>query len=293
MKNNFKIDFIGIGAAKSGTSWIAQCLREHPEVNFSIKKELSFFNKQKGIYSTDIEWHYPKGIEWYRKHFKNNPEKITGEFTTDYIYDKNSPILIRQNFPNVKIIVCLRNPVEMVYSEYWWYKGIFKLENAANFEEALKSQPQYVDRAKYYCQLRRYFDNFDKDNIHIIIYDDIKHKPEEVIKNLYSFLGVDANFIPESLCKKVNSSRKARYEALTKVFSIVTIMQKYKLDFVFIPFKKIGLYQQMLTLYIKLNSKNFKYPEMDCGTRKYLKEVFREDINKTEQLINIFLDIWK
>ncbi len=51
--NDFKIDFIGIGATKSGTTWIAQCLKEHPQICGSSIKEINFFN---------IPFRYKKGI---------------------------------------------------------------------------------------------------------------------------------------------------------------------------------------------------------------------------------------
>ncbi len=44
MNNNFKVDFIGIGAQKAATSWIAKCLIEHPEICLAASKETHFFS---------------------------------------------------------------------------------------------------------------------------------------------------------------------------------------------------------------------------------------------------------
>ena len=150
-QKNFKLDFIGIGAAKSGTSWVAKCLSEHPDVQFSFAKEVCFFNKKGGIYEDKTEWNYEKGLEWYQNQFPQRESgKIVGEFSVDYLHDEYAPVLIQKNFPEVKLIACLRNPKDMVYSHYWWYKTNFQEEQASTFEEAIKTQPEYLHRALYY-----------------------------------------------------------------------------------------------------------------------------------------------
>ena len=55
MKPNFLI----VGAARSGTTYLARNLREHPEVFIARKKELHFFNKE-----------YQKGIDYYERYFE-------------------------------------------------------------------------------------------------------------------------------------------------------------------------------------------------------------------------------
>ncbi len=39
------VDFIGIGAARSGTTWIAEVLRAHAEICISEPKEVRYFNR--------------------------------------------------------------------------------------------------------------------------------------------------------------------------------------------------------------------------------------------------------
>ena len=99
-------DFIGIGASKAASSWIFSCLKEHPEICVSSKKEINFFNKP---------YNYNKGIEHYKSFFKHCPKKsIKGEFTPNYINSTQVPQLIHKHFPNVKIIACLRNPIDKI-----------------------------------------------------------------------------------------------------------------------------------------------------------------------------------
>src|SRR6056297_562433 len=109
-KKEFNIDFIGIGAQKAGTSSIFHFLKEHPEICTSSKKEIHFFDK---------EYNYLKGIKFYRKFFNNCSSKnIKGEFTPRYIYHPKVAQRIKKYFPDVKLIVSLRNPIERAISHY-------------------------------------------------------------------------------------------------------------------------------------------------------------------------------
>ena len=56
---NFKVDFIGIGAPRCGTTWIAKCLSEHPQICLSSVKETDFFGK-----------YYRKGLSYYKSFFR-------------------------------------------------------------------------------------------------------------------------------------------------------------------------------------------------------------------------------
>lgn len=41
------INFLGIGAPKCATTWLAACLSDHPEIFMPAKKEVSFFSAKK------------------------------------------------------------------------------------------------------------------------------------------------------------------------------------------------------------------------------------------------------
>src|SRR3989344_5640213 len=101
---NFKVDFIGVGAPKCGTTWIAECLAEHPDVCFSWNKEPHFFNRDR---------EYEKSLDYYRTYFKNcENKKLRGEYTVNYLYFDSAADRIKKHFPGTKIIIALRNPIE-------------------------------------------------------------------------------------------------------------------------------------------------------------------------------------
>ena len=101
-----KLDFIGIGVQKSATSWVFQSLIEHPEIQAGKEKEINFFN-----------FKYQYGYHWYQNRFFDS-ELLTGEFSTQYFWDKNVPERIYQFNPDIKLILCLRNPVDRAFSQH-------------------------------------------------------------------------------------------------------------------------------------------------------------------------------
>jgi len=70
-------NFLIIGAQKSGTTWLARILKQHPEI-FVYGKEIHFFDRQQN---------FDKGIDWYKGHFEEIPHKqFVGEKTPDYLW---------------------------------------------------------------------------------------------------------------------------------------------------------------------------------------------------------------
>jgi hypothetical protein len=293
---DINISFIVIGAAKSGTTWVTDILTGHPEVFIPSCKEVQFFNKRSGLYKTDHDWNYKRGSKWYAGFFTGSVAEtlsISGEFSVDYMYDKFSAELIYRHFPKVKIIVCLRNPVDMVYSYYWWFKWVDKRERMKTFEEAIEYDPEYIDRAKYFHQLKRYVDIFPRENIHIINFDHIKNNPREVARQLFQFLDVDDKYVPEIILKKSNQNVYTRSMLLRKLLPLQEVFRRSRAKVLWVVFEKTPIYKILKYAYHKQNLVQKKYPEMQSETRERLKIIFRDDIAKTEQLTGLDFTDWK
>lgn len=291
---NFSIDFIGVGAPKCGSSFISKIIQEHPDAIFSYTKEVQFFNDIGGLYSNYNNDRYSNGLSWYKKQFpKKEFGKIMGEFSTDYLYDHDAAIRIKKHFPDAKIIICLRNPVFKTYSLYNWYKNTTKEEKSHTFEDAINNKPEYLERGMYYEQVKRYFDLFDKNQIHIIIHEELKKSPEKIIKKLYEFLCINPEFIPPSLYKQVNESAKVRFKSLLKLLSFFDFLQRKNSDYLIYIIRKSGFYNALSRAYHKLNYVNYTYPPMKYETKRHLVEYFSNDVKKLETLIKQDLTDWK
>lgn len=289
--NQFRVDFIGVGAPKSGSSWLAKIIQEHPDAQMSYTKEVTFFNDTGGIYHNK-NTNYRKGVEWYQTQFPKKNSKIIGEFSTDYLYDKKAAQRLKKHFPNTKILVTLRDPVAKMYSYYWWYKNTDKTENARTFEIALQDNNEYINRSKYYPQLKRFYDNFKEEQIKVVLHNDIIKNPRHIVREVYEFLGIDRTYAPSLLDRKVNPSRKTRSKTLTVLLDIAKYMRESKFNVVVNIFKELGIYQNLHRAYIKINMKKFDYPPMKKETRRMLISKLKADIQKTEKLIGRDLSHW-
>jgi len=294
-KNNFKVDFIGIGASRSGTTWVSKCLAEHPEICFSKKKETHFFGNRK---------YYKRGIKYYKKFFSRcSKNKIKGEFTPSYFSKPDVAKRIFKNFPEAKLIAVLRNPIERAYSEYFYNLAI-KGINEPTFEQALSGplKNKYLRRGKYYTNLKRFIKLFPKKNILILIYEDIEKNPLKFIQQIYDFLGVNPNYIPPSIDKKINTSPLNKkllfFPFLNKIINFIRKKVKNKINSTIKKIIKRTKITKALDLTLKLNKKRLftkkePKPPMRQEIRERLYKYYKEEIKNLEKLINRDLSFWK
>jgi len=292
---NFKIDFIGIGASRSGSTWIGQCLKEHPQICFSSIKETNFFNRDEN---------YNKGLNLYKKFFKEcSRDQIKGEFTPNYLRAPIAAQRIHDNFPNTKLIVCLRNPIERAYSQYFYNKSKEK-ETSCTFEQAIDGplKNSYLGKGNYFTNLQPFINLFPKEKILIMIYEDIDKDPHKFIELLYNFLEIDPEYIPTSITKKINTSSKKEKRLYFPFYNRAINYLKKKNDNVIInslkkTAKKLGLTSLTKLLFEKNkkqpSTKFEKKPPMNPSTRKYLVKYYDDEIQKLEKYINRDLSFWK
>ena len=278
----FKLDFIGIGVPRAATTWIAECLKEHPQICVSSPKEVHFWNTKK----------YNFGISWYKKHFNCKNGQIKGEYDPSYFMSEKASRRIKRYFPDIKIIVCLRNPIERAYSNYLSVIGFDK--NKESFEEDIKRNPENLKRGLYYHYLRKYFKIFPKENILILIYEDIAKDPVKFIQKIYKFLNVDDNFVPQKATQEVNPSKVYRFPFIKRITGrIIKYIHNCYFGIYLMNFlRKIGA-KKLFLLLEKINSKPIETPKMDLKTRKYLIKFYKKDIEKLEKLINRDLSFWR
>jgi hypothetical protein len=214
MENNGtkKPDFLITGAQKSGTTWLWDVLKDHPDTDLPQQKEIQFFS------STE---RYNKGLPWYYDHFKDlDINKIIGEASTDYFYDKvlinNMKVdhslpsiadLISRNLPDVKIIVSLRDPVRRAVSAYFHHLQHRRFPPSMTILDADRAYPnlRIIERGYYSRFITAWRKHFDESSLHWIIFeDDICSSPTTTIQELYSFLNISVDHVPNALSRASN-----------------------------------------------------------------------------------------
>lgn len=278
------IDFIGVGSEKSGSSWLYKCLLEHPHICGLTGKEVMFFDTTKILgkpprEKSDYELY---GISRYEKKFTHCPaDSVKGEFTTTYLHDKAVARRIYENFPNVKILINLRDPIEKCFA---MYIGAKENHGYTSFEEALANEPEFMRRSMYSEYVEEYLKIFPRENILITFHEDMVKNPSEFIRRIYSFLGVDENFIPPSLSIKIDSEKHKLLTAVRNSMVKVTLF-RHVLN-IARKTRTNGLAKKIFSLFIRV-------PKVKEETRKKLERTFSSDIDHLEKLIGRNLDMWR
>ncbi|OGD67955.1 hypothetical protein A2811_00925 [Candidatus Campbellbacteria bacterium RIFCSPHIGHO2_01_FULL_34_10] len=290
----FKLDFIGIGVPRSGTTWIHNILKDHPQICMSSTKETNFFND-------DNE--YNKGISYYQekyyKHCDNN--QIRGEFHPGYFNYSNSADRIKNNFPNSKVIICLRNPVDRAYSHFSKHELKGK-KHLNKFSDITKVIPNiYIDNSTYSSKIKKYISVFGKNNILILFYNDLIEDPQNFSKKIYNFLGVSSDFTSPKIDRKINftGERRAKFLFLNSIIfqtERIFIKNKFLNKYVLPIIKKLRIHnlrKLIFRLNMDLKNKKTDKKEIDEETKQKLIEIFNPDIEELEKITGKDLSFWK
>ncbi len=273
--------FIG-GVQKSGTTYLHNLLKEHPDV-FSPKypQEIHFFA---------FEYDYQKNIKKYQNKFRSwQGEKIIFQTSPYYLYLPAVPERIANIIPDAKFIFILRNPIDRAYSHYW--HSVKYAYETLSFEDAIeletqrinhnlkfKSRYSYLDRGKYFGQIQRFYHHFGSEKVLIILFEDLKEKVNHVIKQCATFLQVDVSLFLQS---KI-SERHKNHSRLPKNCHIQKISSSLKET----PLLLLSV------LIDRFNLVSTKYPPMKQETRMMLLQYFKQDIHQLQTLIKRDLSDW-
>jgi Sulfotransferase domain len=272
-------NFIIAGAEKSGTSSLAFYLSEHFDVFIPPIKELHFFE--------DLN-NYSKGYDWYEKQFCGwKGEKAVGECTPFYMYDETCARKIKNQFPDMKIIFILRNPVDRAYSNYW--HQVRGGKEYLSFEDALKKERKrtiksrfhsftysYLEKGFYSVQIKRFLSLFDRTQLHVVKFEDLKKHPQKLLNSIYHFLEVDVLDSQETISRIKNKS------ALPRSRRVQFIARK--------AFKTSVFFRAVAKVNLKCGYTD--YPPMGKNTRQSLVNYYLQDIKKLENMVQTDFSSW-
>lgn len=218
------LDFIVIGAQKSGTTSLFEYVRRHPAIELPAAKEVPYF-------SHDPQYASPWD-DYLRKAFPfADPDRRWGTVTPQYmvggLYDyatqpdgsslpgdeRTVPSRIRERLPDVRLIAILRDPVERARSHH--AMAILNGWDTRSFDEAVKDlldpdalirarqAPQettgYVVWGEYGRILAGYRETFAPEQLLILFTDELRDEPQSVLRRVFRFLDVDPDFTPNNL----------------------------------------------------------------------------------------------
>jgi hypothetical protein len=277
------LDFIGLGAQRAGTSWIYSCLYEHPNIYLPVK-EVHFFSRERN---------WSKGYEWYEAIFEKCPQDAkTGEFSTSYLSHPATPERIRERYTDVKLIACLRNPINRAYSNYLNDIMAGVVEPEVTFGEALKEHPGYIERGRYATHLKRYLQVFSIDQILLLIYEDSLKNPSSFITTIYEFIGVDPSFVPSMVDTVVNKGGVPRFVWLDRLLVKASgILRSKGLHNLWWLAKRAGLGDKIRALNTREIATKDRGPGL--SEREMLCKMLESEIAGLEKLMGRNLEGWR
>ena len=287
-------NFLIVGVQKAGTTSIYNYLQEHPQVYMSLIKETNFLEKD--WENLPPEQQNKNGIvtlEKYAELFANVKDEIAiGEASPNYLFHhESSAARIKKYVPNAKLIVVLRNPVERAYSDY-----LMHIRDAIGYRslsEQIKhsSHKSFILRKGFYYEsIKYYLEQFGQAQVKIFFYEDLCENPQVFMQEVYQYIGVNDNFLP-------NTTRKAQVAKIPKNKNINNLLQRKN------PLRNtaanilktvmpIEARQKLRDRLISLNSQTKQQAPLSAEERQQLIELYREDILQLQDLVGRDLSKW-
>jgi Sulfotransferase domain len=295
------IDFFVVGAPKCATTAVHSYLRRHPEIFMPAQKELHFFGSDLSKLPSQLT------EEQHRQLFVDvGDARRVGETCIWALYSRDAARSIHDYNPSARIVIMLRNPVEMLHALHSEYL-IWGIEDIAHFAGALEAQDDrrkgkrlplrgmyptqlyaYHDIGRFSVQVERYFKVFGRDHVHVVLYEDFKAGPALEYGRLLRFLGVSADLRPDFTV--INPNRVLRSCALQRVLvSSALLTRGWPRSLLPVPERHRSRLGQALA---RWNVRAAPRPLLGSRLRAQLQTEFAADIAALGKLLRRDLTCW-
>jgi len=273
-------DAVCIGASKCGTTSLHYYLHAHPEIGVPRSKEVHFF-------LDPGNWH--RGQDWYVRQFPQR-RVLVESFGGGYSHYPVRQGVARRMFevlPHGKFIYMVRDPVERMISRY--VHNVCELTEEAEPAQAFSGNPQenvYISESLYFTQLSQYLEYFDASRFLIVDYDSFMTRRRETLRQIFEFLGVDAQFSSPAFevirHPTAGKRRKNAFgAALHRTFGRHVLQALGRLP-LHMPTQRALSHRTDQLLYWMFSSPMAR-PRLDPELRRELNAIFRPEVRQLEQ----------
>lgn len=187
-----KPDFVIIGAFKAGTTSLHQYFSQHPKVFMTGVKEPNFFayDPENPVHKTRLHDFPIHTWEEYQRLFKEAPaEARCGDVSPAYLHSKIAPTRLRARLPEARLIISLRAPVDRAYSHF--QMAVRSGRAPAPALPLVPTDAMWFSASLYSKALARYLALFGRDQVRVVLFDDLSRRAADVMRDLFDFVGVD------------------------------------------------------------------------------------------------------
>lgn len=201
---HFRVNFLIVGAQKSGTTALASFLGWHPEICIPPLKEMHFFDTKFDRHTTDEA----RELAYHAEFTNYAGERIIGEATPSYLFFPYVAERIHRYNPQMKLIGILRNPVERAISQHAMELSrgretlplgrALALEGWRIFRRRKETNPgtakrwhAYLRRGFYSRQIEHLWRYFPREQTRFILSEDLAKRHDATLAEIQRFLGVE------------------------------------------------------------------------------------------------------
>lgn len=312
------VGFFTVAAPRAASTWFTRCVDEHPELHVGSHGEKNFFFRSDRTHLGDPRC--PREEQWahYRDLYHDPeppaPDAMLGDTSVNLLYDtERAPQLLRDLYPDAKLMLLVRDPVARSHSEYWYFQWGSRTmdlkpfgEGVRNppfdpdgslrehlrgehdpFDEAVRENP-IIERSRYHTYLEPWLDVWPRDQVEAFFHLDLKEDPEAFYRDVFRFLEVEPGFRPPTLDEQVNESRK-REGWFATLEEVAVGLRRAGLDPVMDAVNKVGLADAIRDLGWSSPEK----PDLDPETEAILRERFEPEVEGLEEVFGRDLSAWK
>jgi hypothetical protein len=271
-------DFIGVGPARTGTTWLHWVLAHHVGMPRRFK-EVHFFDR-----------YYSKGLAWYARNFEEYPAQLkAGEITPRYFHTPEARVRIAKDIPGCKIVCSLREPVARMHSVYKLMCHLGSITEPS-FECAIDKFPSTkLNQYDSADVLRGWLTDFGRERILVCLYDDLEKDPQAYLNRITDFIDAPRIALAESRAtKRIHSiggaPRRPRLAGmLWRYHRSMDRDRSYTFRRIL---KYLGIWQYCFR-------DGDRFPSLDRDFANRLRERFVGDVEALEEILGRDLSAWK
>jgi hypothetical protein len=297
-------NFFLMGAAKAGTTALYHALDQHPDLYMSPVKEPNFF----AFEGQEVRYRSVAGKEApvnrssitdeaaYQALFAEaGTATAVGEASTLYLFSEQASDNIARRLPRARLIALLRHPVDRAYSNY--LMNVASGHEVLPFEQALDAEAgrardawdpfvRYVQLGMYARQLERYYARFGHGQLLVVLYEDWRDAPRNVLHRVFTFLGIDPGFAPV-LGTRHNASGVPRSRMVHSLAGWVAAQAPARC-----ALKRLIPRRHLLRAFHAVRNRNLVRPPLAEATRQRLLAAYHDDVVALQALLGRDLTHW-
>lgn len=213
---------MGIGAMRSGSTWLYEVLKCHPDIQLSESKEVQFFFMP-GMLRHDLDWY--EGL--FKSEAGGELKPVRGEISPQYARLKAWQVKkIASVLPNLRLILTLRHPIERLWSQTLYDFGHLAHRDVSTVGggEFLRQLERARSRlsSDYARTIEIWSTAFSREALHIGFFDQLRDDPQGFTNGVLKHLGAPTCWtIPDKFLKKKVWATKSLVEGEREIPEMV------------------------------------------------------------------------